>query len=736
MQSTYTKWLRWAIVGGLFASLFIPFIIANGSLFPNMFFPFITGKNFTFRILVEILFGLYVILALREPKYRPRFSWTLAAVGAWVVWAGVADLMSVDPVKSLWSNFERMEGFITVFHLGLYFLVASAVITAEDLWTRFLQTSVGASVLMAGYALLQLGGRIGIDQGSSRVDGTLGNAAYMAIYMLFNIFFALFLLVREWNNRTSRFVYGIILALDTIVLLYTQTRGTVLGLVGGLMMAGIYLIISTRTMPEYKKARTAARNSLIAIVALIALFVGARNVPAIRDSAAFGRLASISLSDKTTESRFMIWHMAWDGFKEKPVFGWGQDNFNYVFNKYYDPRMWDQEQWFDRAHNAFIDWSINGGLLGFLTFIALFGAAGLALWRTRELSALERAALVALIAGYAIHELFVFDDLISYVQFFTILALAHGLSQREIPANVAFTRPVSNEAIAILAPIIAVVVLGGAWALNAPGIANATGLITAITPPQSASGLDQNLAAFKTILAGSPLGRQETVEQLLQFAPQVAQSQAASPEIKQAFYQSAHDAITAMTTQRKGDARLELFFGAFLDSFGQYQEALPHLLAAQEASPKKQQILFEIGQNNLMRSGDTKDALLVLQQAYQLDPSYDTALIYYVSALYQSGDDAQADALLMKRFGTTTPDNATLLQAYAIAKLYTRAEAIIATRLASNPHDAQSWLQYAAMFYASGDTAGTIAALNKGAAADPTFATQAQQLISQLQGGK
>jgi len=62
----------------------------------NMFFPFITGKKLVFRIIVELLAGAYILLALREPKYRPRASTLMWAVCAFVVWMGVATIVSVD----------------------------------------------------------------------------------------------------------------------------------------------------------------------------------------------------------------------------------------------------------------------------------------------------------------------------------------------------------------------------------------------------------------------------------------------------------------------------------------------------------------------------------------------------------------------------------------------------------------------------------------------------------------
>jgi hypothetical protein len=71
----FNKWLKWGLYIGVFAVPFIPFIIST-----TYFFPFITGKNFTFRILIDVLFALYLLLAFRDPAYRPRFSWVSISV--------------------------------------------------------------------------------------------------------------------------------------------------------------------------------------------------------------------------------------------------------------------------------------------------------------------------------------------------------------------------------------------------------------------------------------------------------------------------------------------------------------------------------------------------------------------------------------------------------------------------------------------------------------------------------
>ena len=137
------------------------------------------------------------------------------------------------------------------------------------------------------------------------------------------------------------------------------------------------------------------------------------------------RFAGISMTEGTTESRLTIWKMSWQGFKEKPVFGWGQENFNLVFNKYYEPILYKQEPWFDRAHNVFFDRLTTNGIFGLLSYIGLLGAALYYLWAKRKntgLSVEDSAMFGSMFLAYFFNNLFVFDNLISLILFATFLA--------------------------------------------------------------------------------------------------------------------------------------------------------------------------------------------------------------------------------------------------------------------------------------------------------------------------
>ena len=183
---------RWVALGAFFLIPFTPLIVAD-----PYFFPFITGKAFFFRILVEVAVAAWVVLALLDREYRPRFSWIGAAVVAFVVWMFIADLFAVNVLKAFWSNFERMEGWVLLVHLLGFFFAASAVLRVEKKWRAWFLTSLIVSIVISAYALLQLGGALAIHQGSTRIDATFGNSAYLAIYFLFNVFIALWLALTE-----------------------------------------------------------------------------------------------------------------------------------------------------------------------------------------------------------------------------------------------------------------------------------------------------------------------------------------------------------------------------------------------------------------------------------------------------------------------------------------------------------------------------------------------------------
>jgi len=727
---TLEKALRFVVLAGVFALPFIPLIVAQ-----SLFFPFITGKNFTFRIIVEIITGAWLALALVHPQYRPNRTWLLGAFALFVFVIGLADVFGANAMKSIWSNFERMEGWITLAHLFAYFVVAVSVLKTENLWKRLWQTSIGVSVLIGVYGLFQLMGFITINQGGVRLDATLGNATYLAIYMLFHIFLTALLWVQGWDDARNKVMlgitYGIIIALQSFVLFFTATRGAILGLVGGAFLSALIMIVLAN------KSRIAWRLS-VGVVVLILLFTGGffavKDTGFVQGIEPLQRIASISFSESTVNARFMNWGMALEGVKERPLLGWGQENYNLVFNKYYNPGMYAQEPWFDRVHNIVFDWLIAGGIIRFLSYASLFIFALLYIWRGQAFTSSEKAILTGLLAAYGFHNLFVFDNIVSYILFFSVLAYitVRVVNERELPLLMQ-SEWFSRKALTFISVALIVCVWGVAWGVNANALAANRALLQAVAPQQE--GIEKNLEYFKEAVEYGTFGVQEAREHLAQGTAQLAGNNNVPDEVRSAFFNTAREEMEKQIASAPDDARFPLFVGTLLNSYGFTDEGLQYLEKAHELSPNKQAILFQIGFININK-GDVAAAVENFKKAFELAPEYAQARALYVAALITNNDFATASEIQQPFIEIGATPDQRVVAAYASKGRYDKAIELWKARVEHYPEDAQARFALSAAYFAAGNSAEAIRQLDATARDIPSVAAQAQQLIEQIRNGK
>ena len=727
--------LRWIVLGGVFALPFLALIVAE-----SLFFPFITGKGFTFRIIVEVIAGAWLALALVNPAYRPQRSWMLAAFTLFVALIAISNAMSPNALKSFWSNYERMEGWVTLAHLLVYFIVATSVLTTKRLWHWFWHTSVGVSVLIALYGLLQLFGFITINQGGIRLDATFGNATYLAVYMLFHIFITALLWAHmRAQHRTHQWLlgslYGGIILLQIFVLFFTATRGAILGFIGGAFLTSLILVLLARNS---KHAWRAATGVVALIILLAGTFFVVKDQAWVEDIEPLRRIASISLTETTTAARFMNWNMAWQGVQERPLFGWGQESYNIVFNKYYDPGMYAQEPWFDRVHNIFLDWLIAGGFLGLLGYLSLYALALWYIWGRGAFTVPERAILTGLLAAYSFHNLFVFDNLISYILFISFLAY---LTVRVFEARgggaplLGSTFILPRKALPILAIVAVLGVWGTAYVVNAAPLSANRALIAALQPPQTQEDLLDRLQKFENAIGYQTYGTQEAREQLMQGAMRVLQTPEVSQEIKARYAEAATRELLAQTESAPQDARAALFLGSFLDALGAHEDAQVALERAQALSPNKQTIHFQRAVNAL-NQGEQEEALTIFRTAYELEPAFDNARLLYAVSLINGGDIQTADNIVTPLIASGAATDPRLINAYVAQNAYDRVLPIWQARVAQNPEDLQAHFALSAVYFALGDQGQAIAALENAAAVNPGARGQVDALIEQIRSGE
>ncbi|MEK7530610.1 MAG: O-antigen ligase family protein [Patescibacteria group bacterium] len=719
--------LRRTIICGIFLTPFIPLIVAN-----DFFFPFITGKNFTFRVIVEAIATLWVALALIDVTARPRRSVLLWATGAFVLSILVSAVVGENFHKSFFSNFERMEGWLGLAHMGAFFLVTTSVMQGEKIWRWFWNTSLAVSVVVGIYCVFQLAGLAEIHQGGTRIDATLGNATYLAVYMLFHVFIALLALARWTNgNKLLQLAYAAIAVFDAVLIFYSATRGSMLGLAGGLMLAGLVMVIWGKGL---EKLRMAGAAMFIVVILAAGFLYMVKDSDYVKNHEIFGRLTSLSLSEGAT--RFTVWSMAIQGVMERPIFGWGQENFNYIFNKYYKASMYGQEPWFDRAHNVIMDWLVAGGIVGIVLYLSLYVIVIWYLFRPGSpFDVVEKALLIGLLAAHAFHNLFVFDQLVSYMFFFLILGY---ITTRAIPQNSIGTPVSSSTAQAALAGS---VVLGALvfYFATAQNIYATRTIIEAIRPQESVTNpgtedISINLANFKLVANHGGIGRQEIREQLVDFANRKAATPGYDQVVVTELVQLARDSFADEITKNPDDARLRIFMGAFLRGIGDTQGAQENLARASELSPEKQAIMFERGILEL-NAGNVQGAVDWFKKAYESEPNFEQARVFYAALAIRIKDFELADSLLMPHFGTRTPDDQYILQAYLDIGDLESALGILKGRLEKNPNSAQAHIDYALGLYKSRRDVEAVIELRKAIEIEPQFKAQGEAFIKEVEAG-
>lgn len=710
---------RWTAIGALFLIPFIPLYVANTS-----FFPFITGKGFMFRILVEIALVAWAVLALVDKAYRPRFSWILTLYAAFVAWVFIADLFAINATKALWSNFERMDGFVTLIHVFIFFVVAGSVLTVGKLWRAWWMTFLIGAALVCGYALLQLSGGLTINQGGVRVDGTFGNAIYLAVYLMFAAFIAV------WQALESkgwlRYLLLALAALSVIILFNTATRGAIVAIVAGAVFAALIFAIRSG-----KRARGIAIGILVALLVLISGFFLVRDQAWITGHPIWNRVASISLSELNV--RFTLWSMAAEGIKERPLIGYGQEGYNYVFNSQYRPELYAQEPWFDRAHSAYVDWLVAGGVPALLLFLALLIAAFLVLFRSPNLTTAERIMLASALVAYALQAIVVFDNLFSYVPLAAILAYLHGRAARPIDRLGQLPELKSGQAEAILIPSAAVVLLFLVLTVNVPNMRAANHLVYAISPLPG--GPAENLKHFREALATHTYATQEIAEQLVTQTARVVMEPSIPNALKNDYVALAISTIENQVERAPNDARLHLQAALLYRVIGDYPRALAHVEVAEEKSPHRQLIMLEHAAL-LVASGMKADAAALYTQIYDESPRFPNLSAQVAAGLITTGEEAQAEAILLETFGTTTISHEALVGAYATTKQYEKLIPVLLLQVKEQPNSADARYRLATAYALAGRIADARREVQDAMVRFPDTSAQGRTLLQSLSGGQ
>ena len=413
---------RTAVIALLLISLAVPLIVGS-----DFFFPYVVPRNIFFRVVVEVG-AAAMILALcfgrktLDLRGEPIF-WALVA---FLAAAALSALFSPAPNHSFFGDFERMGGVWAWLHLVLFFLLLRTLRDGDWIWV--LNAALLVSLVIGITAIAQHSMLPSATHSREAIvvasPSTLGNAGLLAAYLLMNIAIAGYLASVSVRYRLLYLAAG---GINLLALVDAQNRSTVIGLVLATLMAGlIFAVIGEASRKKWIALAVAGTFTVVVagITASIRAFPTspiARHVPTVLQ-----RLAQTNPAG-SDESRTMQWRAAIDGFKDRPLLGYGLENHNLVWSAHFDPGIYKIDtDIFDRTHNQFLETLATTGLIGAAAFVGVWLAIGWTLviaYRTGRLSASAVAVLAGLQVAYATYLFFWFVDLNSTMLWILIAAL-------------------------------------------------------------------------------------------------------------------------------------------------------------------------------------------------------------------------------------------------------------------------------------------------------------------------
>lgn len=630
------------------AAMFAPLMYTESTLFP-----FIVGKVVYLQVAVGLALGAYLMLLITNSGWLPRGSLLLKAASIYIVVLLVATLTGVDFLRSFWANFERMTGWFALLHYFLLFVIAASVFPDKVQRARLLKTTLFVSLLVslsAFYSLIKPGFLFQTGD-LAKLWGTLGNSIYLGNYMSVHLFLA-GLLYLESEKKSTRLFALAVATVDVFAFAFAETRGAMLGFLAAVAVLVVFSLFAVKN----KKVKIGFAAFLIIAATFGAIIAFNQKADWIQRVPGLRRLTGMSLTGGTMATRLIAWGNAIEAWKERPVFGWGPENYYYAFNKYYNPKSLEfsyYETWFDRAHNVIFDHLVFAGAVGLLSYLSIFAVVLYALfkrWREGKLA----YGLFLLASGFFItafvQKLTVFDEPSSYLIFFIGLAYAQTLlsdppEKKSASAGVKVEPPrISGGVFFVAALIIVIMTIVLIYAGSIRAFTSAQKLLSAEAASQS--GLAAALPRYEEALSyGTPYVK-DVEQDYLKRISELLQSGGADGQVIARAVELAQRASEGTLKTHPRDvygylltAQLDTMLGYY---DGKYIEQAEWAYSkAAELSPKRQQIYYSWGRLRLARR-DYAGALEVLQKALNDNPRIADSHWYVGLTYYMSGDKEKA----------------------------------------------------------------------------------------------
>jgi len=341
----------------------------------------------------------------------------------------VSTIFSVDVYFSFWGTPYRGGGFLNILFYFIFAFFLFLTLSKKDwktLWNISFTTGAIASLIV----IFQQFGIFSnwLISYENRPVSTMGNPNFFGAYVLFLFFPALGLFFKEKGKK--KIVFGGMLLLYVFAAFLTLSRGVYLGL----LIGGSYFVF----LFFEKRKKTRIIFILALITGIVLFFYGRGALSSVTFSnniLEMARQRVVNISLKGAASRISAWKISWQAIKQKPIWGWGIENFSIAFNKHYDPDLPNiglklGSDWWDRAHNILFDIGVACGIPGIIAYLSCFYFLISGLQKAKKYNPEKKIVLhstqAALIAYFTVN-LTSFDVFSTYLMLFFVSAFSFYL---------------------------------------------------------------------------------------------------------------------------------------------------------------------------------------------------------------------------------------------------------------------------------------------------------------------
>jgi O-antigen ligase len=424
------------------------------AVLPLLYFPgrvasYVTSKQYFLIGTVDILAVLWLWLIIRDARYRltKKNMLYLLPAGLFLLSMTVSAFIGVDPATSFFSTVESGTGLIVLYHIFLLACIAASVLRVQQ--KRFLnqlfRATFFASVLLA-ITTFFTGPNGLIDLHSQMLNESsggamMGNSLLAGAYFIFSVSITILLILGE-SKTWKKILYSIGLAIIIFSPIYFNVnifKGIALsssyGVLGqariGAVALAIGLFVSLCIWWTTRKGKEWLR--IVGIIGIVGVLItGAITVQKIASPNSSLHAFFVTESG----NRIIDWQDSVQGIKERPLLGWGPENFHVLYQKYFNPIVFSpgrgNEAWALHPHNNIFEVLDNGGVIGFAFYLAMVAMLFIGLYRLHRrerIDAKTYALLTGMLIAFIIQQQMIYDSIVSYTMFFLMIAVVAGLSE-------------------------------------------------------------------------------------------------------------------------------------------------------------------------------------------------------------------------------------------------------------------------------------------------------------------